>query len=112
MGTPFSPLTAAGGLKGVDHAVAIDGQQQREGRTIVSKPPVVRPVPGRGIRSDTVPGRPTAARALQAGTRQKRGSTDLYALALPGRSGECGWQRLEQVAAIALVDRSHGYMMI
>ena len=92
--------------QGVDHDAGsvIDGQQQREGRTIVSKPPVVATVhlyqhalAGHPLPADTVPGRPTAARALQAGTRQyapQRGSTDLYALALP--------EQLAQVSVVGI----------
>ena len=81
--------------QGVDHGAGgvVDGQQQCEGRTIVSKPPVVAAVhlhqhalAGHPLPADTVPGRPTAARALQAGGHQyapQCGSTDLYALAFP-----------------------------
>ena len=92
--------------QGVDHDAGgvIDGQQQREGRTIVSKPPVVAAVhlyqhalAGHPLPADTVPGRPTVAWALQTGTRQyapQRGSTDLYALALP--------EQLAQVSVVGI----------
>ena len=65
---------------------------------MVSKPPVVAAVhlyqhalAGHPLPADTVPGRPTVAWALQTGTRQyapQRGSTDLYALALPKQLAE------------------------
>ena len=88
---------------GVDHDArgVVHGQQQREGSTMVSKPPVVAAVhlyqharAGHPLPAGTVPGRSTVAWALQTGTRQyapQCGSTDLYALALPEHSGECDW---------------------
>ena len=81
--------------QGVDHDAGgvIDGQQQREGNIMVSNPPVMATVhldqhtlPGHPLPTDTVPRRPTAAWALQAGTCQyplQCGSTDVYALTLP-----------------------------
>ena len=85
-----------------DAGGVIDGQQQREGRTMVSKPPVMAAVhlhqhalAGHPLPAYTVPGRPAVAWAPQTGTRQyapQCGPAGLYPLTLP--------EQLTQVSVI------------